>query len=86
LQQYRHIAAVRQCLLLRCFWNERFSEIAAELVWLKVDVIVTTGDAAVMAAKQATSVIPIVVPLMVDPVRTCVVASLARPGANVTGM
>jgi putative ABC transport system substrate-binding protein len=66
--------------------NERFAEIAAEFVRLKVDVIVTTGEGAVMATKQATSVIPIVVPLMIDPVGTGVVASLARPGGNVTGV
>jgi len=66
--------------------NERFSEIAAEFVRLKVDVIVTTGESPVMAIKQATSVIPIVFALMVDPVGNGVVASLARPGGNVTGM
>jgi putative tryptophan/tyrosine transport system substrate-binding protein len=66
--------------------NERFAEIAAELVRLKVDVIVTAGTAAVVTAKQATSVIPIVFAVAGDPVGTGLVASLARPGGNVTGL
>jgi putative ABC transport system substrate-binding protein len=66
--------------------NERFAEIAAEFVRLKVDVIVTAGTAAVVAAKQATSVIPIVFAAAGDPVGTGLVASLARPGGNVTGL
>src|SRR5262249_20815781 len=64
--------------------DERFAEIAAEFDRLKVDVIVT-GGAAVLAAKQATSNIPIVFAIAVDPVGTGLVASLARPGGNVTG-
>jgi putative tryptophan/tyrosine transport system substrate-binding protein len=66
--------------------NERYTEIAAELVRLKVDVIVTTGTAAALAAKQTTSVVPIVFAAAGDPVGTGVVASLARPGGNVTGL
>ena len=66
--------------------SERFADIAAELVQHKVDVIVTTGGAPVLAAKQATSVIPIVFPLAGDPVGNGLVASLARPGGNVTGL
>jgi putative tryptophan/tyrosine transport system substrate-binding protein len=65
--------------------SERFAEIAAELVRLKVNVIVTTGGA-VLAAKQATSVIPIVFAVAADPVGSGMVASLARPGGNVTGL
>jgi putative tryptophan/tyrosine transport system substrate-binding protein len=65
--------------------NERYAEIAAEFVRLKVDVIVTAG-AAVLAAMQATSVIPIVFAAANDPLGTGVVASLARPGGNVTGL
>src|SRR5262245_8542073 len=64
---------------------ERFAEIAAEFVRLKVDVIVTTGIAAA-AAKQATSIIPIVFAAANDPLATGLVASLARPGGNVTGL
>jgi putative ABC transport system substrate-binding protein len=64
---------------------ERYPEIAAEFVRLKVDVIVTTVPA-VTALKQATSVIPIVFTLGTDPVGGGLVASLARPGGNVTGL
>jgi putative ABC transport system substrate-binding protein len=66
--------------------NERFAEIAAEFVRLKVDVIVTAGTAAVVAAKRETSLIPIVFAVAGDPVGTGLVASLARPGGNVTGL
>jgi putative ABC transport system substrate-binding protein len=66
--------------------NERFAEIAAEFIRLKVDVIVTYGTAPVIAAKQATSVIPIVFAAAGDPVGNGLVASLARPGGNVTGL
>jgi putative ABC transport system substrate-binding protein len=64
---------------------ERFAEIAAEFVRLKVDVIVTVGGA-VLAAKQATSVIPIVFAAASDPVGSGLVASLERPGGNITGL
>jgi putative tryptophan/tyrosine transport system substrate-binding protein len=66
--------------------NERFAEFAAEFVQLKVDLIVTYGTAAVLAAKQATSAIPIVFPVAGDPVGSNLVKSLARPGGNVTGL
>jgi len=66
--------------------SERFAEIAAEFVRLKVDVIVTYGTAPTLAAKQATAVIPIVFAVSGDPVGTGLVASLARPGGNVTGL
>jgi putative ABC transport system substrate-binding protein len=65
--------------------NKRLAEIAAEFVRLNVDVIVTRGTASVLAAKQATSVIPIVFASAGDPVGTGLVASLARPGGNVAG-
>jgi ABC-type uncharacterized transport system substrate-binding protein len=65
--------------------TERFESIAAELVRLKVDVMVTSGAAA-PAAKRMTSAIPIVFMLAPDPVGTGIVASLARPGNNVTGL
>jgi putative ABC transport system substrate-binding protein len=71
-------------------WSEgrskRFAEIAAEFVGLKVDVIVTWGVEAVIAAKRATSVIPIVFTVAADPLGAGLVASLARPGGNVTGL
>ena len=65
--------------------GERYTEIATEFVRLKVDVIVTAGGA-VLATKQATSVIPIVFAVANDPVGSGLVASLARPGGNVTGL
>jgi putative ABC transport system substrate-binding protein len=64
---------------------ERFAELANELVQLKVDVIVTSGTPAVLAVKRATETIPIVFATAGDPVGTGLVASLARPGGNVTG-
>ena len=66
--------------------SERAAEIAKEFVRLKVDVIVTSGTPQVIAAKQATSVIPIVFATAGDPVAAGLVASLARPGGNVTGL
>jgi putative ABC transport system substrate-binding protein len=65
---------------------ERLPALAAELSALKVDVIVTIGGAAAMAAKQTTSTIPIVVIFPGDTVETGLVASLSRPGGNVTGV
>jgi putative ABC transport system substrate-binding protein len=65
---------------------ERYAEIAAEFVRLKVDVIFTDGTATALAAKQATSLIPIVFGVAGDPLGTGLVASLARPGGNVTGL
>jgi putative ABC transport system substrate-binding protein len=66
--------------------TERYTEIAAEFARLKVDVIVTPATAAVIAAKQATSFIPIVMAGVGDPVGSGLIASLARPGGNVTGL
>src|SRR6516165_4377032 len=66
--------------------SDRASEIAGELTRLKVDIIVTSGTPQVIALKQATSVIPIVSPTMGDPVGAGLIASLARPGGNVTGL
>ena len=65
--------------------SEQFDEIVAEFVRLNVDVIVTAGSA-VPAAKRATSIIPIVFALAPDPIGSGLVASLARPGGNVTGL
>jgi putative ABC transport system substrate-binding protein len=66
--------------------TESLAEIAAEFVRLKVDVIVTHATAPTVAAKQATSVIPIVFANAGDPVVSGLVASLARPGGNITGL
>jgi putative ABC transport system substrate-binding protein len=65
---------------------ERFAEFATEFVRLKVDVIVTYGTPQVISAKQATSAIPIVFALVGDAVGAGLIASLARPGGNVTGL
>ncbi len=66
--------------------NERLPELAADLVRLKVDLIVTTGTPPALAAKSATTTIPIVMATTADPVGAGLVASLARPGGNVTGL
>jgi putative tryptophan/tyrosine transport system substrate-binding protein len=66
--------------------SDRIAEIALELVRIKVDVIVTTGTPGALAAKQATSVIPVVMTSVSDPVGSGLVASLARPGGNITGL
>src|SRR5262247_1792598 len=66
--------------------SERLADFAAEFVRLKVDVIVTHSAAPVIAAKQATSVIPIVFALAADPLGSGLVANLARPGGNLTGL
>jgi len=65
---------------------ERMSELAAELVRLKVDIIITGGPPATRAAKEATVTIPIVMTQDTDPVGNGFVASLARPGGNITGL
>jgi putative ABC transport system substrate-binding protein len=65
---------------------EWLPDLAAELVQLKVDVIVTWGTPAARAAKKATSTIPIVMAAAIDPVETGLVSSLARPGGNLTGL
>jgi len=67
-------------------WNtDRFQQLAADLVRLKVDVIVVISTSPARAAKQATSIIPIVVGGMADPVGDELIVSLARPGGNITG-
>ena len=65
--------------------DERYSAMAAELAALPVDLIVTWGTPAALAAKQATSSIPVVMGALGDPVSVGIVASLARPGGNMTG-
>src|SRR5215468_4411547 len=66
--------------------DERFTKIAAEFIRLKVDLIFTYGTPSSIAAKKATAVIPIVFAAAGDPVGTGLVASLARPGGNITGL
>jgi putative tryptophan/tyrosine transport system substrate-binding protein len=66
--------------------NDRLPGLAEELVRLKVDVLVTAGTPAAVAAKNATSMIPIVTAIVADPVGAGLVTSLARPGGNVTGI
>src|SRR5262245_35406109 len=65
---------------------ERYPDLAAELVQLRVDVILAQGNAALAALKQATTTIPIVMAQVGDPVGSGFVASLARPGGNITGL
>lgn len=65
---------------------ERYAEIAAEFAAMKADIIVTFNTPAILAAKKATSTIPIVFALGANPVGTGIVESLARPGGNVTGL
>jgi putative ABC transport system substrate-binding protein len=66
--------------------GERLPDLAAELVQLKVDVIVTSSPSATLAAKKASGTIPIVIASANDPVGTGLVSSLARPGGNITGL
>jgi putative ABC transport system substrate-binding protein len=90
VQQLRELGWIEgRTIAIEYRWSEgrpeRYAEIAAEFVRLKVDVIVTAGQQ-VLAVKQATSVIPIVFAAASDPVGSGYVASLARPGGNVTGL
>ena len=66
--------------------SERYAQLAAEFVRLNVDVIITSGTPAVAATRQATAVIPIVFAAAGDPIGSGLVASLPRPGGNVTGL
>jgi putative ABC transport system substrate-binding protein len=66
--------------------TDRFADLASELVRLKIDVIVTSSTPIVLAAKKASSTIPIVFAAINDPVAAGLVASLARPGGNITGL
>jgi putative ABC transport system substrate-binding protein len=79
-----------QNIVIESRWAEgnydRLPGLAAELVSLKVDVIVTYAPPAIQAAKQATAAIPIVMAVVIEPVATGFVASLARPGGNITGL
>jgi putative ABC transport system substrate-binding protein len=66
--------------------EERYAQLATELVRLKVDLILTRGTPAALAAKNATGSIPVVMTSIGDPVGSGIVASLARPGGNITGL
>src|SRR5215211_1706167 len=66
--------------------SERFAEIAGRFVQLKVDVIVTSGTASVVAAKQATTVIPVVFAVAGDPIANSLVTTCPRPAGNITGL
>src|SRR4029434_4806036 len=79
----KNIAIEYRCSELKA---ERLPELAADLVRLNVDLIVTTGEPPALAAKRATTNIPIVMANAADPVGSGFVASLARPGGNVTGL
>ena len=65
--------------------NESLAELAADLVRLKVEVIIAAGPGPILAAKQATGTIPIIMPVVINPVGSGLVKSLARPGGNLTG-
>ena len=87
LQRLRELGWIEgRTIAIEYRWGDGLGEIAAEFVQLKVDVIFTNGTPPVLAAKQATSVIPIVFASATDPVANGLVASLARPGGNVTGL
>ena len=90
VQRLRELGWVEgRTVLIEYRWGEgraeRYADIADDFVRLKVDVIVTSGSA-VVAVKRATSVIPIVFPTANEPVGSGLVASLARPGGNATGL
>ena len=65
---------------------ERFPEFAAELVRLKVDIVIVTTTPAALAVKSTTKTVPVVFPTAIDPVAAGLVASMARPGGNITGL
>ena len=78
-----------QNLIIESRWAEdkydRLAELAAELVRLKIDVLITHGTPGTIAAKRATETIPIVMAVVGDAIITGLVSSLARPGGNITG-
>jgi putative ABC transport system substrate-binding protein len=90
-QQLRELGWIEgRNLAIEYRWPEgridRVGEIAAEFVQLKVDVIVTIGTPAALAAKRATSVIPIIFTTVADPIGAGLVVSLSKPAGNVTGL
>src|SRR5262249_3356722 len=91
VQRLRELGWIEgQTVTIEHRWGEgreaRFEEITTEFVRLKVDVIVTHGTPSVVAAKQVNTAVPIVVAAAGDPVGRGLVASLARPGDNITGL
>jgi len=91
VQRLRELGWIeRRTIAIEYRWGEgrpeRFAEIAAEFVRLKVDIMITGGTPTALAAKRATAVIPIVFAMTGDPVGTGLVAHLARPGGNLTGL
>jgi putative tryptophan/tyrosine transport system substrate-binding protein len=91
VQRLRELGWIEgRTIIIEYRWAEgsekNFAKIASEFVRLKVNVIVTAGVPGVVAAKRATSDIPIVFAVVADPVGAGLVASLARPGGNVTGL
>src|SRR5262245_32956146 len=91
VQRLRELGWVEgRTLVIEYRWGEgrpeRYAEFAAEFIQRKVDVILAGATEAAVAAKQATSVIPIIFPAAGDPVGSRLVASLARPGGNITGL
>ena len=89
-QRLKELGYVEGHIVFEYRWSagqvERFPSLAAELVGLKVDVIVTVGNAATGALKRATATVPIVMATSGDPVGAGLVTSLAHPGGNVTGL
>jgi putative ABC transport system substrate-binding protein len=86
LRELGYVEGANVVIEYRLGMGERLSALAVELVRLNPDVIVTRTSAAAVGAKKATGTIPIVMASSLDPVREGIVASLARPGGNVTGM
>ncbi len=86
LKKLGYVEGKNIALEYRSGTTDQFPKLAAELVGLRVDVIVADGSALTRAAKKATSTIPIVMTTSTDPVGTGLIASLARPGGNVTGL
>ena len=86
LQKLGYVEGKNIALEYRSGKNDQLPKLAAELVGLQVDIIVADGTGPALAAKHATSKIPIVMTTSTDPVGTGLIASLARPGGNITGL
>ena len=88
LREHGYVPGTSLVLEILCAEDrlERLAELAAELVCLRVDVILAPSERSAMAARQATRTIPIVMVLGIDPIRQGLITRLARPGGNVTGL